>query len=196
MAESGTANAVVEVNGPLVTVQLPDVRTGEQVKIGRLELTGEVIARHGERALVQMYEPTESLRPGEPVQALGHPLSVELGPGLLGGIFDGVQRPLREHAKQHGDYIPRGVHIPPLDRAKTWRFEPAPELKPGARIEAGAILGSVQETPTIAHRILVPPGISGSLLDLVAASDIDIEAAVAHVKTDHGSTEELKLYHR
>src|SRR5512142_2081839 len=98
MNDATAGSRVIEVNGPLVTVQLPDVRTGEQVKIGRLELMGEVIARHNERALVQMYAPTESLRPGETVVALGHPLSVELGPGLLGGIFDGVQRPLREYA--------------------------------------------------------------------------------------------------
>ncbi len=137
---------VVEVNGPLVTIELADVRTGEQVRIGRLNLSGEVIARHGARALVQVYEPTESLRPGEPVEALGHPLSVELGPGLLGGIFDGVQRPLLEHAKQHGDFIPRGVHIPPLDRSRLWRFEPATDLATGTRIESGAVLGSVQET--------------------------------------------------
>ncbi|BCK87423.1 V-type ATP synthase alpha chain [Sideroxyarcus emersonii] len=187
---------VVEVNGPLVTVQLADVRTGEQVRIGRLELMGEVIARHGERALVQMYEPTESLRPGEPVTALGHPLSVELGPGLLGGIFDGVQRPLLEHARQHGDYIPRGVHIPPLDRARLWRFEPAPDLAVGMRVEQGVVLGSVQETQTIAHRILVPPGISGELLEIVGAGEITVEAVVARVKTDPGAIQELKLFHR
>ena len=187
---------VVEVNGPLVTIELADVRTGEQVRIGRLELMGEVIARHGERALVQMYEPTESLRPGEPVEALGHPLSVELGPGLLGGIFDGVQRPLLEHAKRHGDFIPRGVHIPPLDRGKLWRFEPSPELKTGMRIEDGAVLGSVQETTTIAHRILVPPGMGGELVEFVSACDITVEAVVACVKQADGGMVELKLYHR
>ncbi len=196
MTDTANANCVVEVNGPLVTVLLPDLRTGEQVKIGRLELMGEVIARHGERALVQMYEPTESLRPGEPVTALGHPLTVELGPGLLGGIFDGVQRPLREHAKLHGDYIPRGVHIPPLDRSKLWRFEPAPGLKSGASVEAGAILGSVQETQAIAHRILVPPGVSGTLLEIIPVSEVNVEAVVARVQTVHGETQELKLYHR
>ncbi|HEY5994400.1 MAG TPA: V-type ATP synthase subunit A [Gallionellaceae bacterium] len=196
MNDATAGSRVIEVNGPLVTVQLPDVRTGEQVKIGRLELMGEVIARHNERALVQMYAPTESLRPGETVVALGHPLSVELGPGLLGGIFDGVQRPLREYARQHGDYIPRGVHIPPLDREKLWRFEPMLELKIGARIEAGALLGTVQETQTITHRILVPPGISGELLDLIPAREINVDAVVARIKADHGGIEELKLYHR
>ncbi len=187
---------VVEVNGPLVTVELADVRTGEQVRIGHLDLTGEVIARHGARALVQMYEPTESLRPGEPVTALGHPLSVELGPGLLGGIFDGVQRPLLEHAKQHGDFIPRGVHIPPLDRTRLWRFEPKPDLKNGMRIEPGAVLGTVQETPTIVHRIMVPPGMGGELLEMIPASEVTVEAVVARVRSDHGDINELQLFHR
>ncbi len=187
---------VVEVNGPLVTVELADVRTGEQVRIGKLDLTGEVIARHGARALVQVYEPTESLRPGEPVTALGYPLSVELGPGLMGSIFDGVQRPLLEHAKQHGDYVPRGVRVPPLDRSKLWHFEPNPELKTGTRIEAGAILGSVQETTSIAHRILVPPGMDGQLLELITASDVTVEAVVARVKQNDGQVRELQLFHR
>jgi V/A-type H+-transporting ATPase subunit A len=187
---------VVEVNGPLVTVELADVRTGEQVRIGRLNLSGEVIARHGERALVQVYEPTESLRPGEPVEALGHPLSVELGPGLLGGIFDGVQRPLLEHAKQHGDYIPRGVHIPPLDRSKLWRFEPTPGLVTGTRIESGAVLGSVQETAAILHRILVPPGMGGELVEITNASDVTVDSVVARVKQANGEVGELKLFHR
>jgi len=187
---------VVEVNRPLVTVELEDVRTGEQVRIGRLNLSGEVIARHGTRALVQVYEPTESLRPGEPVEALGYPLSVELGPGLLGGIFDGVQRPLLEHAKQHGDYIPRGVHIPPLDRTRLWRFEPAPGLATGTRIEAGAVLGSVQETATIVHRILVPPAMGGELVEMIAANDITVDTVVARVRSDQGVIHELKLFHR
>ena len=187
---------VIEVNGPIVTVQLADVRTGEQVRIGHMNLMGEVIARHGARALVQVYEPTESLRPGEPVAALGHPLSVELGPGLLGGIFDGVQRPLLEYAKQHGDFIPRGVHIPPLDRDRLWRFEPQPDLKCGTRIESGTVLGTVQETPTITHRILVPPGMGGELVDITAASDVTVDAVVAHVRSEQGATHELKLFHR
>ena len=187
---------VIEVNGPLVTIELADVRTGEQVRIGRLNLSGEVIARHGARALVQVYEPTESLRPGEPVEALGHPLSVELGPGLLGGIFDGVQRPLLEHAKQHGDFIPRGVHIPPLDRNRLWRFEPAAGLATATRIESGAVLGSVQETPSIVHRILVPPGMGGELVEMIEASDVTVDTVVARVRTGHGVIEELKLFHR
>ncbi len=187
---------VVEINGPLVTIELPDVRTGEQVNIGRLNLSGEVIARHGARAVVQVYEPTESLRPGEPVTALGHPLSVELGPGLLGGIFDGVQRPLLEYAKQHGDYVPRGVHIPPLDRSRLWRFEPARGLVTGTHIKSGAVLGSVQETPAIVHRILVPPDMGGELLEMISASDVSVDTVVARIQSEQGAIHELKLFHR
>jgi len=187
---------VVEVNGPLVTVDLADVATGEQVRIGKLDLTGEVIARQGARALVQIYEPTESLRPGEPAEALGHPLAVELGPGLLGGIFDGVQRPLLEHAKQHGDYVPRGVYLPPLDRSRLWRFEPQPDLKAGMRVEDGAVLGTVQETKSIVHRILVPPGRGGELTEIAAPSQVTVEAVIARLKSDHGAMWPLQLFHR
>jgi V/A-type H+/Na+-transporting ATPase subunit A len=187
---------VVEINGPLVTIELADARTGEQVNVGNLNLSGEVIGRNGARALVQVYEPTESLRPGEPVTALGYPLSVELGPGLLGGIFDGVQRPLLEYAKQRGDFVPRGVRIPPLDRSRLWRFEPAPDLPAGAPIRSGAVLGGVQETQTVLHRILAPPGVDGRLLDIIPASEITVDDIVARVESEQGAVHELKLFHR
>jgi V/A-type H+-transporting ATPase subunit A len=187
---------VIEINGPLVTVDLPNVATGEQVSIGTLQLSGEVIERRDAHALVQVYEPTESLRPGEPVTALGYPLSVELGPGLLGGIFDGVQRPLLEHAHQHGNFIPRGEYIAPLNRAKSWRFEPQADLKPGTTLQGGAILGAVQETTSIQHRILVPPNVSGELLELAAAGDYTVETVIAKIKNAQGETVPLQLFHR
>jgi V/A-type H+-transporting ATPase subunit A len=187
---------IIEINGPLVTIELADVRTGEEVNVGNLNLSGEVISRSGARAVVQVYEPTESMRLGEPVTALGHPLSVELGPGLLGGIFDGVQRPLLEYAKQHGDFVPRGVHISPLDRARLWRFEPAPNVAAGAQIHSGAVLGSVQETPAIVHRILAPPGVNGQLLDMIPTSDVTVDGVVARVESEQGVLHELKLFHR
>ena len=187
---------IIEINGPLVTIELADVRTGEEVNVGTMNLSGEVISRQGARALVQVYEPTKSLRPGEPVTALGHPLSVELGPGLLGGIFDGVQRPLLEYAKQRGDFVPRGVHISPLDHSRLWRFEPAPDLAAGAQIQSGALLGSVQETPAILHRILAPPGVDGRLLDIISASDVTVDGVVARVESEQGVLHELKLFHR
>ena len=112
------AGEVLAINGPIVTVRLPNAMNGEQVRIGAQQLIGEVIAREADSAIVQVYEATEGVRPGEAAVPLGHPLSVELGPGLLGGIFDGVQRPLNALRAASGDHIARGVHIPPLDRAR------------------------------------------------------------------------------
>ncbi len=133
---------IIEINGPIVTVRLPGVRNGEQVRIGALGLMGEVIGLDGEQAVVQVYESTEGVRPGEAAEALGHPLSVELGPGLLGQIFDGVQRPLYTIREQSGDYIARGLDVPALDRNKAWAFEPASDLALGNDLQGGAVLGS------------------------------------------------------
>jgi len=113
---STRSGIVEEINGPIVTIRLTGIRSGEQVRIGELGLFGEVIALQGDEAVVQAYESTDGVRPGEPVTGLGWPLSVELGPGLMGHIFDGVQRPLEEIFEQSGDHIPRGVDVPPLDR--------------------------------------------------------------------------------
>ena len=162
------AGEIVDINGPLVRARLPGVVNGEQVRIGRLGLTGEVIGREGEEALIQVYETTDGLRPGDEVDALGRPLSVELGPGLLGRIFDGVQRPLDRLAEQSGAHIPLGAHIPSLDRDRKWTFTPAQQLKQGASVAGGTVLGTVQESETITHKILVPPGLSGKLQDLAA----------------------------
>lgn len=187
---------IKEINGPIVTVQLPGIPNGEQVRIGSLALVGEVIGRQGDEAVVQVYESTESLRPGEQVEALGHPLVVELGPGLLGGIFDGVQRPLASLLEQSGDYIGRGLHIPALDREKTWPFMPGDELKVGERLAGGAALGTVQETQTLRHRVLVPPDVSGELLEFAPAGNYRIEDDVARVRDDSGQIIKLRLYHR
>ena len=140
------AGSVVEVNGPLVKVRLPHVRTGEQVSIGSLALTGEVLGRKGDEAIVQVYESTETVRPGDDVVPLGHPLSVELGPGLLGRIFDGVQRPLDEISRLHGDTIPRGISVTSLDREAVWHFTPRPGLTVGEQLSEGFSLGEVPET--------------------------------------------------
>lgn len=187
---------IVEINGPIVTVQLSGVLNGEQVRIGELGLIGEVIGRDGNRATVQVYESTEGVRPGEAVEPLGHPLSVELGPGLLGGIFDGVQRPLTTIFAKSGDHIARGLDIAALDRERQWRFQPQPELKVGVRVVGGAILGTVQETTSISHRILVPPNISGELLALEPAGDYTVEAVIARVRDKSERIHALKLYHR
>ncbi|MDJ0740279.1 MAG: V-type ATP synthase subunit A [Gammaproteobacteria bacterium] len=185
-----------EINGPILKIHLPGGRNGEQVRIGSLDIVGEIIALEGEDAVVQAYESTEGLRPGEAVEGLGHPLTVELGPGLLQGIFDGVQRPLTEIAELAGDNIPRGLRIASLDREREWSFVPTGELEVGAQIGAGAQLGTVQETETIEHRVLVPPTVSGELIDLAPSGDYTLESTIARVRDAHGEVHKLKLYHR
>ncbi len=188
--------SILDIQGPIVVAQLPNARTGEQVKLGKLGLMGEVIAREDARAVVQVYENTEGLRPGEPATAMGEPLSVELGPGILGGIFDGLQRPLESMLEQTGERIERGLVIPAIDRAKKWPFVPQAELKVGARIGGGAILGSVQENATITHHILVPPEIAGELIDLVAAGDYTVDDVVGRVRDRQGHIHKLHLSSR
>ena len=196
MSESTRVGVVRDINGPIVTIDLPGARNGEQVKIGELGLFGEVISLSGSQAVVQTYESTDGVRPGEPAMGLGWPLSVELGPGLLGGIFDGVQRPLEKIALESGDYIRRGLDIPALDRSRIWDFAPNSELEPGTKIGAGTVLGTVQETQTIQHRILVPPGMSGELEEIAPAGDYDLEATIARIRDQRGSSQRLRLYHR
>lgn len=187
---------IIEINGPIVTVRLPGVLNGEQVRVGKLGLVGEVIARENDCAVVQVYEATEGLRPGEAAEPLGHPLSVELGPGLLGGIFDGVQRPLTAIFKESGDHIARGLSIAPLDRSRKWHFDPEPELKIGAHIQGGAVLGTVQETPSIVHRILVPPHFHGELVDIATPGEYTVEQVIARLRDHHGPIQKLTLFHR
>lgn len=204
MSDTQRIGIVLDINGPIVTIQLPGVRHGEQVKIGDLGLFGEVISLIGDQAVVQTYESTDGVRPGEPAEGLGWPLSVELGPGLMGGIFDGVQRPLEKIALQSGDYIRRGIDVAALDRSRQWAFEPNRDLEIGQAIAPGTILGTVQETETIVHKIMVPPGISGELEELAPDGEYDIEETIARVRssrtrhTETGQPESIRLrmYHR
>lgn len=194
LSRSGT---IREINGPIITINLPGIRNGEQVKIGHLGLYGEVIALKGDDALVQSYEITEGLRPGEPAEGLGWPLSVELGPGLLGSIFDGVQRPLEKIFIQSGDYIPRGLSMPALDREKAWHFQPNEALETGNWVNAGTLIGRVQETKIIEHRIIIPPDVPRSeLIDLAPEGDYKLEDPVARIRLPDGQVRKVKLYHR
>jgi V/A-type H+-transporting ATPase subunit A len=196
MTDQQRIGVVREINGPIVTIDLPGIRSGEQVRIGEIGLVGETISLSGQQATVQTYESTDGVRPGEPAVGLGWPLSVELGPGLMGGIFDGVQRPLSKIAMESGDYIARGLAVPALDRSKEWEFEPNAELEPGQQIGPGGVLGTVQETHTVVHKILVPPGIKGELEEVAPAGDYDIESTIARVRDAKGTVHRLSLYHR
>ena len=186
---------ITGLNGPIVTAGLPGISIGEQVRIGELGIIGEVIARERDQAVIQAYESTESLYPGERVESLGHPLSVELGPGLLGQIFDGIQRPLETLFSSHGDDLPRGVSLPGLARDRHWAFEPEASLASGDMLKPGMLLGSVPETDTIMHRILVPPDVRGELMELAPPGNYTVESVIAHVRNARGDIRELRLFH-
>ncbi len=191
------APRILEINGPIAVVHLPGARNGEQIRVGNAGLVGEIIELDGPQATAQIYESTEGLRPGEPVAALGHPLSVELGPGLLGSLFDGVQRPLAGMLRASGDRIARGLDLPILDRQKPWHFIPDADLQPGATLRGGERLGMVQETPSISHQILAPPDVAGQLLDLAPEGDYTLEQVIAHVRQGaDGAIRRLSLYQR
>ena len=188
---------VIDINGPIVLIREPGIRNGEQVRIGEQGLVGEVIHLREKDAVVQVYESTESLRPGEKVNGLGHPLTVELGPGLLGQIFDGVQRPLNRIMQLSGEYISRGLAVDALDREKLWHFIPNEKLLVGSNVRGGEILGTVQETETIEHRILAPPDCDGEIIEHAPEGDYTVEEIIARVRSHKNQkyVRELKMYH-
>ena len=180
---------IKKVAGPLVIAEgMRDASMFDVVRVSGQRLIGEVIEIHGDEASIQVYEETSGLGPGEPVESTGAPLSVELGPGLIGSIFDGIQRPLEEILKVSGNNLKRGVEVPSLDRERKWRFITA--VSSGERVTGGDVLGTVQETSVVAHKILVPPGLRGELLR-IKEGEYTLEEPVALLRGDNG--EELPL---
>ena len=170
---------IVKVSGPLIVAEnMADVKMYDVVKVGEKELIGEVIELRGDKASVQVYEETSGLGVGDKVVSTGMPLSVELAPGLIEGIFDGIQRPLEKIVENYGDRITRGLKINNLDREKKWRF--VPEKKIGDEVIPGDVLGSVQETAIVSHKILVPFGVSGKITD-IREGDFTITETIAKV---------------
>ena len=170
---------IVKVSGPLIVAEnMADVKMYDVVKVGEKELIGEVIELRGDRASIQVYEETSGLGVGDKVVSTGAPLSVELAPGLIEGIFDGIQRPLKTIVEKYGDRITRGLKVNNLDREKKWHFVPA--KKAGDEVVAGDILGTVQETPIVSHKILVPYGMSGKVSD-ISEGDYNITETIAKV---------------
>jgi len=161
-----------------------DARMLELVRVGEAGLVGEVIKLAGDRAIIQVYEDTTGVRPGEPVVGTGMPLSVELGPGLVGTIYDGIQRPLEVLRASGGDFIGRGMSAPALDRGRRWPFTPS--LAVGAVVAPGAILGTVPETARVEHRVLAPPDVLGTLSWVAAEGEYGVEETVAVVETPDG----------
>ncbi|MFU8767563.1 MAG: ATP synthase subunit A, partial [Candidatus Methanoperedens sp.] len=155
---------IYRISGPVVIISGISTKMYDVVKVGNEGLMGEVIGIEGDKSTVQVYEETSGLRPGEPVENTGMPLSVELGPGLLESIYDGIQRPLPILRKTMGDFIKRGVFADGLSREKEWDFKPI--VKKGGRVEQGTVIGTVQETQNIEHSIMVPPGVSGKVAEI------------------------------
>ena len=187
----GEINRVHAVGGPVVVVEgVTRVSIGEVVYVGDEGLIGEVVRVSGNKFTVQVYESTSGLKPGEPVYTTGKLLTAELGPGLMGDIFDGVQRPLEEVLKVTGPFVRRGAKVNALDRSKKWPFTPV--LKPGEKVEGGDVLGTVQETRLITHKVMVPPGVRGTLREIYEG-DFTVEDTIAIVETPEGKKRELKL---
>lgn len=169
--------SVIKVSGPLIVAEnMADVKMYDVVKVGEQELIGEVIELRGDRASVQVYEETSGLGVGDKVISTGSPLSVELAPGIIGGIFDGIQRPLENIVEKYGDRITRGIKINSIDHEKKWLFEPV--KKPGDKVVAGDVLGIVRETAIVVHKILVPYGIEGTV-ESIFGGEYNITETVA-----------------
>ncbi|MGB9742610.1 MAG: V-type ATP synthase subunit A [candidate division WOR-3 bacterium] len=176
---------VVKVSGPLVVASgMAGSKMYDMVRVSEQRLLGEIIELAGDEAAIQVYEETAGVGPGEPVFPSFEPLSVELGPGMLASIYDGIQRPLDVIRTVAGDFISRGIEIPALDRKRRWQFVPV--LEKGTVVEPGDVIGEVQETSLISHRIMVPPGISGELIE-IRGGEFTVTEPVAVVRTENGT---------
>ena len=182
---------IVKVAGPLVVAdKMSDAKMFDVVKVGDKGLIGEIIEIKGDKASIQVYEETGGVGPGEPVVSTNMPLSVELGPGIIEAIYDGIQRPLDVIKEIAGDFITRGIEVPKLNRKKRWLFSPT--AKVGDDLVSGDIIGLVDETITVVHKIMVPPGISGKVKE-IKEGELTIEETVCVLETKDG-TKELCMY--
>ncbi len=178
------AGKIIKVSGPLIVAEgMADARLYDVVRVSEKKLVGEIIELRGDKASIQVYEETSGLGIGEEVVSTGAPLSAELAPGLITGIFDGIQRPLTTLYFKYGDRISRGVSVNSLDREKKWHF--TPRVKQGDIVEEGDILGVVGETEIVEHRITVPFGVAGKVVS-VSEGDFTIEETIAVIKTNKG----------
>ena len=182
---------IIKVAGPLVVADgLADANVSDVVRVGPQRLIGEILNMTEDRADIQVYEETTGLGPGEVVETTGSPLSVELGPGMLEGIYDGIQRPLTEIRELTGSTIARGVDVPALNRKKQWEFTAT--VKPGDKLVGGDVIGTVPETETVLHKIMVPPRVSGTVLS-VQSGTFTVEDTVAVLRTDDGKEVNLTM---
>ena len=183
---------IIKVSGPLVVADgMADASMADVVRVGPQHLIGEILNMTGDRASIQVYEETSGLGPGAEVETTGAPLSVELGPGLIENIYDGIQRPLEEIVRRVGANITRGIQVPALDRERLWDFTPTAAV--GAAVTGGDVLGTVPETPSVLHRIMVPVGVAGTVEWLAEAGSYNITQPIARLRTADGGVQELTM---
>jgi V/A-type H+-transporting ATPase subunit A len=187
-----STGTIKKIAGPLVIARgMGDANMFDVVRVSEQRLIGEIIEMHGDEASIQVYEETSGLAPGSPVESTGQPMSVELGPGLIGSIYDGIQRPLDDIMKvTGGNLLKRGVEVPSLKRDKTWHF--VPTVKVGDSVVEGDVIGTVAETPIVTQKIMVPPGVCGTI-DQIAEGDFTVTDNVARIKGEGGFTTEIGL---
>ena len=186
-----SVGTIKKVAGPLVVAEgMRDANMFDVVRVGAQRLIGEIIEIHGDKASIQVYEETSGLGPGTPVESTGVPLSVELGPGLISCIYDGIQRPLEEIMRISGNNLRRGVEVPSLNREKLWHFVPCVEV--GDKVVSGDIIGTVRETEIVEHRIMVPAGFIG-IVESVAEGDYTVDSVAAVIRDDNGCSREITL---
>ena len=186
---------IIKVSGPLVVADgMADANMADVVRVGPQQLIGEILNMTGDRASIQVYEETSGLGPGADVVTTGAPLSVELGPGLIENIYDGIQRPLEEIVRRVGANITRGIQVPPLDREKLWAFTPTAAA--GDAVIGGDVLGTVPETASVLHKIMVPVGVSGTVEWVAEAGQYSITQPIARLRTADGAVRELTMVQR
>ncbi len=184
---------IIKVSGPLVVADgMAGANMADVVRVGEQRLIGEILTMTGDQASIQVYEETSGLGPGAEVESTGAPLSVELGPGIIENIYDGIQRPLEEIVKKtNSNNLARGVEVPALSREKKWAYTPV--AKAGDKVTGGDVLGTVPETEVVLHKIMVPNGVSGVLEWAIQPGDYTVDQVVAKVRTDKGETKELTM---
>ena len=183
---------IIKVSGPLVVADgMADASMADVVRVGPQHLIGEILNMTGDRASIQVYEETSGLGPGAEVETTGAPLSVELGPGLIENIYDGIQRPLEEIVRRVGANITRGIQVPALDRERLWDFTPTAAV--GAAVTGGDVLGTVPETESVLHKIMVPVGVSGTVEWLAEAGQYNITQPIARLRMADGAVQELTM---
>ena len=178
---------VIKVSGPLVVAEgMEDANVYDVVEVSDNKLIGEIIEMRGDRASIQVYEETTGIGPGDDVYSTGSPLSIELGPGMLEQMFDGIQRPLEALQAKAGDFLLRGVSVSPLDREKRWDF--VPTVNVGDEVSEGNIIGTVQETTVVSHKIMVPPAVSGKIIEILPGYHT-VDEIICKIETDDGIKE-------